>query len=290
MGVFVMSLYDLSLVDDSYNAVFWVWLVFPRDTKTAYMTENSLELMNAKSSKPMFFFNTIKDSKRWVTIKYNAVLMHNWNMTDFPFDRQLLKIELEEAEHDAKRIRFIPDRINSGIDSMIKVPGWKVDSFSIESHLDINETTYGDPSISERSTYPESVVTITLKREGLRLLFNLLTAAYVAFILAMMVLFLHPEYVDARKVVLTSAMITIIGNHYIISATLPEMPEFTLIDRIMVTTFIAICLVAFFSVLTSHYVRAKKTKTAVRINSIGRWSILVIYIALNAFFYIRALT
>ncbi len=290
MGIFVMSLYDLSLVDDSYNAVFWVWLVFPKDATIPYMATNSLELMNAKSYKPIFFYNTVKGSKHWVTAKYNAVLMHNWDMSNYPFDKQMLRIELEEAEYDATSINFIPDTVNSGIDSTIEIPGWKVDSFSIEPFMDINETTYGDPTLSAKSTYPEIIATITLKREGLRPIFNLLTAAYIAFILGIMVLFLHPEFIDARKVVLTSAMITIIGNHYIISAELPAMPTFTLIDRIMVTTFIAICLSAFFTIVTSHYIRVEKTKTAVRINRIGRWGILIVYIALNALFYIMALT
>jgi hypothetical protein len=290
IGVFVMSLYDLSLTDNSYNAVFWVWLIFPEGIDAPPISEDSLEIVNAKSFERLFYFDLVKGGRHWVSMKYNTVLMHNWNMADFPFDKQLLKIEIEEAEYDASTIRFVPDRIDSNVNSEIKIPGWKVERYSIESRLDINETTYGDPVLSEKSVYPETIVTITLKRDGTRLLFNLLTAAYIAFILGIMVLFLHPDYIDARKVVLTSAMITIIGNHYIISATLPEIPTFTLVDLVMITTFTAICLCAFFSIVTAHYIRVKKTRTAVRINNIGRWSIMIIYIALNAFFYIRALT
>ncbi len=290
IGVFVTSLYDLSLTDNSYNAVFWVWLIFPKGMEAPPISENSLEIVNAKSSERVFYFDLVKGGRHWVSMKYNAVLMHNWNMADFPFDKQLLKIEIEEAEYDASTIRFVPDRIDSNINSMIKIPGWKVERYSIESRLDINETTYGDPVLSAKSIYPETIVTLTLKRDGTRLLFNLLTAAYIAFILGIMVLFLHPDYIDARKVVLTSAMITIIGNHYIISATLPEIPTFTLIDRIMITTFIAICICAFISVITAHYIRVKKTPTAVTINNVSRWVILSVYVVLNVIFFVRALT
>ncbi len=290
IGVFVMSLYDLSLTDNSYNAVFWVWLVFPKGMESPPISENSLEIVNAKSFERVFYFDLVKGGRHWVSMKYNAVLMHNWNMADFPFDKQLLKIEIEEAEYDATTIRFVPDRIDSNINSKIKVPGWKVERYSIESRLDINETTYGDPVLSAKSVYPETIVTVTLKREGTRLLFNLLTAAYIAFILGIMVLFLHPDYIDARKVVLTSAMITIIGNHYIISATLPEIAAFTLIDRVMITTFVAICTCALISVVTAHYVRLKKSKTAVKINNISRWVILSVYVVLNVIFFVVALT
>ncbi len=290
MGVFVMSIYDLSLVDKSFNAVFWVWFVFPKDAPISYMPEDTVGVMGAKSFERLFHFDDVKDSERWVTMKLNAVVIHDWDMGDFPFDRQLLTIELEEAEFDATNILFEPDINNSGIDSRVKIPGWEIEGFSIESRLDIDETTYGDPTLTERSTYPQTIVTVTLKRDGTRLLFNLLTAAYIAFILGILVLFLHPKYVDARKVIITSAMITIIGNHYIISATLPEMHTFTLIDRVMITTFAAICLSAFISVVTTHYVRVNKPETAALINNIGRWGILIVYVVLNAIFYIRALT
>jgi hypothetical protein len=289
-GVFVMSIHDLSLVDNSFHAVFWFWAVFPEDSPIPYRPERTVGIMQAKSFDRLFSFDNIVDSKRWVTVKFDAVIIHNWEMTDFPFDKQMLRIELEEAELDAKSIVFIPDRISSGIDSAVDIPGWEVEGFSIESRLVIDETTYGDPTLTEKSTYPQTIVTITLKREGLRLLFNLMTAAYIAFILGIMTLFLHPQYVGARKVVLTSAIITIIGNHYIIGATLPEMPAFTLIDRVMVTTFIAIAVCAILSTITSHYINIKKEKTAARINNIARWSILAIYIALNVFFYVRAIT
>jgi hypothetical protein len=290
IGIFVSSLYDLSLTDSSYNAEFWVWFLFPRDNEAPPFSENSLEIVNAKSFNRLFYFDLVKDGRHWIAIKYNAVLTHNWDMTDFPFDRQFLRIEIEDAEYDAKTIQFVPDRIDSKIDSNLKIPGWKVDRFSIEARLNINETTYGDPDLTAKSVYPETIVTIILKRDATRLLFNLLTAAYVAFILGIMVLFLHPDYVDARKVILTSAMITIIGNHYIISATLPEISTFTLIDKIMITTFMSICLCAFVSVVTAHYIRVKKTPTAVKINNICRWVILGVYVVLNVIFFFMALT
>ncbi len=139
------------------------------------------------------------------------------------------------------------------------------------------------------SAYPQTIVTITLKRHAMRLLFNLLTPAYIAFILGILVLFLHPEYVDSRKVLITSAMITIIGNHFAISAALPAVPTFTLIDKVMIATFSAICLVAVVSVTTSHYVRTDRSETAVTIDRFGRWIIIALYLVANAFFFARVL-
>jgi hypothetical protein len=289
-GVYVMSIYDLSFTEKSFKAVFWFWSLFPEDSSIPYNPQETIGVMDAKSFDRLFAFDDTKDSKRWVTIQFDAVVIHIWDMNDFPFDRQLLTIVLEEAELDATKIMFLTDKKNSGIDSKVKIPGWKVEGFSIQSRLVIDETTYGDPTLSERSTYAQTIVTIPVKREGTRLLINLLLAAYIAFALGILLLFMHPKFVDARAVIITTAMITIIGNHYIISATLPEMPSFTLIDRIMITTFIAICLIAFTSIVTAHYIRAKKTAIAVKINNTSRWIILSLYVVLNVVFYIRALT
>jgi hypothetical protein len=289
-GVYVMSIYDLSFSDKSFKTVFWFWCLFPEDSSIPYMPQETIGVMKAKSFDRLFAFDEVKDSKRWVTVKFDADVIHNWNMGDFPFDRQLLTVELEEAELDATKIMFMTDKKNSGIDPKVEIPGWKVEGFSIQSRLVIDETTYGDPTLTERSTYAQTIVTITVKREGIRLLINLLLAAYIAFALGILLLFMHPKYVDARSIIITTAMITIIGNHYIISATLPGMPSFSLIDRIMITTFITICLIASISILTAHYIRAGKTKTAVRINNVSRWVILFIYVILNTVFYIGAIT
>lgn len=289
VGVFVSSLYDLDLINKSYTAEFWVWFVIPEGMMKTYQPQDTTDIVNAKFSHRDFYFDESKAGYRWVTVKHNAVMIHNWDMSNFPFDRQLLRIDIEETDLDGAMLAFIPDRENSGADSGIKIPGWEVDTFSIESRTRVDETTYGDPTLSAVSTYPQTIVTITLKRHGTRLLFNLLTAAYIAFILGILVLFLHPEYVDSRKVLITSAMITIIGNHFAISTALPAVPAFTLIDKVMITTFTAICLIAVVSVVTTHYVRKGRTETAVTIDKAGRWTILFVYLALNAFFYIQAL-
>lgn len=141
MGVFVMSIYDLSLVDKSFNTVFWVWFVFPKDSPIRYMPEETVGVMGAKSFERLFDFDEVKGSQRWATAKFNAVIIHDWEMDDFPFDRQLLTIELEEAELDATNVIFVPDKKNSGIDTKVKIPGWRIDGFSIESRLIIDETT-----------------------------------------------------------------------------------------------------------------------------------------------------
>jgi hypothetical protein len=288
IGVFVSLLFDFSLVNNSYNTELWVWFVFPQAKGEAYHPELTTDIVNAKSLVREYSFDETKGSDRWITAKYDATVIHNWDMTDFPFDEQRLTIDLEETDLDATKLAFVPDTENSKVNSSISMPGWRVVRFSVETGTRVDETSFGDPDLSKLSAYPQATVTITLRREGIRLLFNLLIAAYIAFILGILVLFLHPEFIDSRKVLITTAMITVIGNHYVVNATTPAVHTFTLIDKIMITTFCAICLIAVVSVVTTHYVRTEKTKTAVTINRIGRWGILCVYLAVNALLILRA--
>src|SRR5262249_32908244 len=113
VGVFVLSLYNFDLADKSYTTDFWIWLNHDIDSISF---ANSIEIPNAKETSFSMYLDEPKRNGRWVTEKIHAVIKADWDISDFPFDKQVLSIQIEEADKDTTELIYVADVVNSKID------------------------------------------------------------------------------------------------------------------------------------------------------------------------------
>jgi hypothetical protein len=96
IGVYVTSLRDLDPVGDSFGIDFWVWSVHPPGDGPL----ESLEFVNAKQIETRLERTTKRGDREWSRLKARAIVLHDWDVTDFPFDRQNLTLDLGIAGSD----------------------------------------------------------------------------------------------------------------------------------------------------------------------------------------------
>src|SRR5918998_1484457 len=97
IGVYVTSLRDLDPVGNSFGIDFWVWSVhLPGDDPL-----DSLEFVNFKQIETRLERTTRRGDREWSRLKARATVLHDWDVTDFPFDRQNLTLDLGIAGSDA---------------------------------------------------------------------------------------------------------------------------------------------------------------------------------------------
>ena len=90
IGVYVTSLRDLDPVGDSFGIDFWVWSVHPPGDNPL----DRLEFVNAKQIETRLERTTQRGDLEWSRLKARATVLHDWDLTDFPFDRQTLTLDL----------------------------------------------------------------------------------------------------------------------------------------------------------------------------------------------------
>src|SRR5215210_1040219 len=120
IGVYITSLRDLDPVGDSFGIDFWVWSVHPPGDNPL----DSLEFVNAKQIETRLDRTTERGDREWSRLKARATVLHNWDLTDFPFDRQILTLDLGIAGPEAEACRV--DRAGSGYDKGIAPEGWRI--------------------------------------------------------------------------------------------------------------------------------------------------------------------
>lgn len=290
VGVFILSLYNFDLVDKSYTTDFWVWINHDIDSISF---ENSIEIPNAMEANYSMYLDEEKGAGRWVTEKVHAVIRADWDISDFPFDKQVLTILIEEADKDTSELIYVADVKNSKIDEQLTLKDWVIKDFKVSDTARAYNTSYGDPELSEQSVYGQIRADVTLKRIHVwTIFFKLFTGVFVGFLIALFVFFIKPINVDPRFGLCVGGLFAAVGNKYVVEGTVSSVSNNTLIDTIHNLTFISILFIICISIISLYVFEKggdKNLKLAKRIDSISFVSILVSYIGFAIYFVQHAI-
>ncbi len=281
VGLFITSLYDFSIDGKSFNTDFWLWINY-NDDSLAF--EEIVEIPDAKNYEYTMFSVEKKGNINWATMKCKAEMKKDWDVTDFPFDDQVLTITLEDSELDTTSLVYVADAANSKIDPQLKMNEWAFDSFTVNSMFHSYNTTYGDPELSGASTYPAITAKIYMHRtHSWLILMKMLTGVYVAFFISILVFFIKPSITD-RFGLCVGGLFAAVGNKYITESIVPATVTNTLIDNVHNITLLSILFIIAVSVITLRWDLHNDPKSYAYAKRIERVCFVVLtslYVTLN---------
>jgi hypothetical protein len=259
-----------------------MWINYKNDSLNF---ENKQDITNSKSIEFNHYTKEKKNNINWVAQKCKAQIMQQWNVSNFPFDKQKLHIIIEDAEKDSSQIIYQADTLNSKPDPTFINAEWSIESFTMQQHINTYATTYGNPELSGSSAYPGVMAEIIIKRNhSWLLLLKLLTGAYVAFLISSLVFFLSSENQDSRFGLCVGGLFAAIGNKYITESVVPASNTTTLMDNVHNLTFGFILLIVVISIITLRLYQSEdnnKRNLSLKIDRISFWFVLLSYIVIN---------
>lgn len=279
IGAFINDIFDVNLSEKSFSAQFWVWFNYQKPDLKPLET---LEIPNAKSLEYSLDFTEEKGGTQWAGKKVVATLKKDWDVRRFPFDEQLMTIELEESDQDIESMVYVPDRGNTRLDSGLKLSNWEIERFELFTGSKKYDTTYGDPELTEGSAYPFATLSIWIKRKSWGLFFSLFTGMYVAFFIASLVFFIDPVDADPRFGLSVGGLFAAVGNKYIVDSILPQSTTFTLVDKLHILTYIFMLLCIVLSVISLRTWKNGNHVRSRRFDRLAYYLIVSTYILINA--------
>lgn len=184
IGGFLTGLGDLDPAKKSFSASFWLWTVGPSDEGSAL---DRLEFPNAiKVESP----NAVTEATPlgvWAQRKIVGSFRHGWDLHRFPFDRQLLRIQLEEVERDSSHFLYSADQANSSFDPELKLSGWQIRSTRLVTGIKTYRSSFGDPRLKPGipSAYAHAELQILLERTDRSGFWKLTVGAFAAALMAL---------------------------------------------------------------------------------------------------------
>lgn len=271
VGIYITSLYDFKIKEGSFTTIFWFWRVYQNDSLDF---NEGIDIVNAKQSS---FGKPLKDKKgkyTWTTQKIKTECKTAWEVSKFPFDKQIFSIKFDDSFYDASKLVMKADKKNSKIDDSVKFPDWDITKFEINDHIKTYKTTYGDPTLEGTSDYSQVTIDIHLERTGSWLTyFKLLTGLFFAFLISLSVSLVPEKFFASRMPVCVGGLFSAVGSKYVAENTVPSTTSFTLIDAIHNFTFLYILFCIISGIIAMQISIKYDVKTA------RRWDV-------RAFFYL----
>lgn len=285
IGAYPKLLHNFNYAANSFDINFYLWTI----TKNPhYNPKTGLEITNAvKYDIKNEARGENKDGSYYTTLHYYATCRHNWNITNFPFDRQILEVNIEDAL-DSNRLIFIADEKGSNIHPGMVILGWKINGFRVDVHDSVYASNLGDLSATQ-AKYSRFSFYIDIKREGGRLFLNYFIGFITSFILCVLIFFLRPNEIGKRINLSLGSIFTAIGNKFVLDGLLPPVNQFTLSDAIQLSTFGMILSANVITVITFELSNHGHPALAKKINHLFRYLVTPFFLTIIFCFLIRAL-
>lgn len=286
IGIYITSIHDIDFKQKEYTVNLWLWLKYKNKDFDFY---NNLEVPQAKTFTKSFVTMDTSGGRVYMQMKLQCIMKDSWRIANFPFDRQTMRLSVENSQYDSRFLVFEADTVGNHFDPRFTLRGWRIDSCNISTGIKAYETAFGDEEMAKPHTeYSAFRIRLSIKRDAGGLFWKMFLGMYIAFLIAYACFYIHADGMDSRFGLSVGSLFAVVGNKYIIDSSLPESTSFTLVDTLHGLTLFSIFAVITATAYSLQLVKKNKYEKAVRFDMIFAQILLVVYVILNVWFIMQA--
>jgi hypothetical protein len=247
IGVNLEDLYDLDLARDTFGAILWIWSICPSADVAPLGTIAFPSSSTGLSLTPIEVL-PLAGGAQYASRRVQGTFRFDWNVDDYPFDRQHLVIPIDESEYGAERVVFEPDRKQSFVspDVRERLEEWKVSELGLETSVSEEPSTYGLPD-ADGAHYARLEITLDLQRVTLIPFLKLTAGVFAAAFIAFLSFFYDPNDrsgFGGKLGLLVGTLFAVLLSLRSADASIGDTGHLTLVTRIHLVTLGAIVLLA----------------------------------------------
>lgn len=213
------------------------------------------------------------------TVKYEerfkAELATDFDLVRFPFDQQMLLVQIESFQYDASQVVLIERTMRELKSPDSFLPDWFIGDVSQQIDTDTNNP---DRALFSRYTFDIPVA----RKRGYYVWNVFMPLGFITF-LAWAVFFINPEDVATRAGVSITALLTAIAFSLVISGTRPRVSYLTFMDAIFLNAYFMIFITAVAAVYGHFLIRASgSNQSAEKFSRLGQRAFPVLVLLSNA--------
>lgn len=284
VGIYATSIHDIDFKAKEYEIHFWIWF---RYKNRNFDFGRFLEIPNAKSFTKLLDSTSIRNDSVYMQMKVQCTMKDSWKVSNYPFDRQTLRISFENSQYNADSLVFVEDTVGDHYDSVSAskgrvLSGWNVDSVTIRAGKKEYKTSFGNASLSQaKESYSTFRMRINISRPVWGLFLKTFLGMYIAFLIAFVCFFIHSDGIDSRFGLSVGSLFAVVGNKYIIDSSLPETTSFTLVDSLHGLTLFMIFIVVAATARSLRLIKQDKIARAKRFDRIVAVTVGLVYLLAN---------
>lgn len=303
VGLFVEDLRDIDAVQASYRfrGVITISWCDPRlafDPRVVGLDEQvffgpaaeaEIERIWTTRGFPVNQVDEIRVTERVVRMRHDGTVSADLNITlrlgadydlrRFPFDKQRLTLQVESFLWNARQVVFVADDTTTGFADDFQIPEWTI--AGVQAHVETVDV------IRSSEPFSRLVLAIDIKRKSGFYLWKVLLPLLLIVALSWSVFWMVEEKFGIRVRTSATGVLTVVAYQFVASQDLPRVGYLTLLDKIMVISFVLLAVTVVESYIVSRY-QADDPDRARRIDRMARWIFPLGYAGLIGFVFLGA--
>lgn len=203
--------------------------------------------------------------------RFSAELEAHYDLRQFPFDRQLLEIEIESFAWDSDYLVLNQEVDKIGFSDEFQIPEWEV--LGVETNIEAKQ------EVRDRKPFSEFLMTIEVARLSSYYQWKILLPLIILVAISWSVFWMVGDGLADRMSVSLTGLLTIVAYQFIVSDGLPKVSYFTLMDGILTLSFVMMALTIMQNIYVNTLYLHEKEETAAFWDQLCRWLFPVSYFA-----------
>ncbi len=183
------------------------------------------------------------DGTLYQIVRHQGLFSAKFPLQDYPFDKQLLTVTVEDTTMTATQLIFVPDKEPVTVNGEIRLPGYKLDRATVLIRNKPYPTAFGDLADPEIEPYSRVEFRIPISRPPISGLLKTFIPVILIILSAAFALLLDPGHVEARIGLAITALLTLVAMQFTMLSGLPEVAYLTLLDQVYLASYLYILVV-----------------------------------------------
>ena len=276
IGVVLIDAGNFDYPNATFQSTFWIWSVSENPDLDALI---NLDIRNAVATEVITDISSTEEGEHWHLQKIKGTFRNYWNLSKYPFDRQKLKIFLEEGELGIQDFSYCIDADSRSYFHSPNIKGWTLESLNIETGSTQYESNFGDPSLKglETSDFAVAEITVELRRSNWTSFWRITSGAFISLSLSLssfLLSFKNFGLLSARFGLLGGSAFANVISIRNVSAKTGAVPYITFIDQIHLIPMLTIHLGLIISLWNLRIYN--KSANVTKCDTIDKYSLLSI--------------
>ena len=247
IGINIEDLYDLDMARDTFGAILWIWSVCPSADLAPLGTIAFPTASTSLNLSPIEVVD-LESGGQYASRRVQGTFRYNWDMDNYPFDRQGLVIPIDETLYGAGRLTFEPDQRELFVtpDLRERLDEWRISDLALEASVSEEPSTYGLPD-ADGARYARLEAAITLERAHLVTFLKLTSGVFAGVFIAFLSFFYDPNDrsgFGGKLGLLVGVLFAVLLNLRTADTSLGDTGHLTLVTRIHLITLAFIVVLA----------------------------------------------
>ena len=286
VGAYINDIQQLDFKTNTYVIDLYVWF---RWNSPDIDPSKSMEFMNRFASdnnrrdELIDAPEKMPDGSLYSIIRYQGLFAAKFPLESYPFDRQELKVIMEDTLAGEASQIYVPDGPRAVIiDPVITLPGFTVGKPGMRIVTNSYPTNFGDLSKPKAEPYSRIVVSVPVTRPVVAMSLKTFVPILLIVVCASLVFFVRPRYVEGRIGLGITALLTLVALQLTATAPLPDVDYLMMLDKIFLLAYLFIIIALARVVATSWRGAEPDAETAIK-HADRRWAaaVLGIYLVAN---------